>query len=259
MKNITIALLFLIPSFCFSQQFLWSTTQINKLETRDLELIDKSEVTNKVLDYYNFYEYYYDLSGFSRTGLEEFLKNNLSAAHLLTFDRTMLPEKPAALAFKSNNGRGSMVIVMFIQKENIDLIIFTNELGQGVITTYSTEVDKFKKWISSFWHFNNNNRIGSDSSSSTEYVAEHGLANRHYVVRPNIVDNGARSGRVAIEVGVNREGKVVSVRTGVKGTTIIDTALNLKLERAFMESRFNPQKDAPEIQRGIILIEFKSR
>ncbi|TJZ53807.1 hypothetical protein FAZ15_17465 [Sphingobacterium olei] len=258
MKNILLTLLFLIPSFGFSQQFLWSTAKIDKLKVSDLRLIAISEVIEKVSDYYDFYEYYYDLSGFSRSGLEEFLKKDSNAAKLIQWDHTIMLDEPVALAFKGNEGRGSMVIVMLIQKENIDLILFTNESGRGAIKTYSTEVDKFKKWLSSFWDYNNNS-ISRDSSSSTEYEVEHGLANRHYVVRPNIVDNGSRSGRVAVEVGVNQEGKVVSTRAGVRGSTISDTALYLKCERALIESRFNPNKNAPEIQRGIVLIEFKLR
>ena len=63
----------------------------------------------------------------------------------------------------------------------------------------------------------------------------------------------------AVEIGVDRQGKVVSARAGVKGSTISNTALNLECERAFLEAQFNARKDAPEIQRGIVMIEFKTR
>src|SRR5690606_9581961 len=134
-----------------------------------------------------------------------------------------------------------------------------NESGEGALKTYPHETSKFKKWLSSFWNHTDKNSINKNGTLNPSSEVEYGLANRHYIVRPNITHNGMISGRVAVEVRVNREGEVVSVRPGVKGTTIMDSALNLKIERALTESLFNPKNDAPEIQTGILLFDFKLR
>jgi len=62
---------------------------------------------------------------------------------------------PTAFAFKANDGRGSLVIVMLLQNDNVDLIIFSSNLNQGAKNATSVERRKFTKWFSSFWSYGN--------------------------------------------------------------------------------------------------------
>lgn len=260
MKHILFILLFFLPSFGFTQQFLWSTAKTDRLKDSDTKAVPISTVSEKLLDYYEFYDYYYDLSGFSRAGFEDFLTKDSKAAKLIQWDSLMAFDETVAFAFKGNEGRGSIVAVMLVQKENIDLILFSNETGRSATRSHSTEVDKFAKWLSSFWDYGNKNRVSNGNSfSDSTNITEYGLANRRYVVRPNIVDDGAHSGNVAVEINVDRQGKVVFARAGVRGTTIADPELNLQCEHALLEAKFNAVKDGPEIQRGTVFFKFKPK
>src|SRR5690554_3589534 len=51
------------------------------------------------------------------------------------------------------------------------------------------------------------------------------LANRRFVVTPKIEDDGQQSGKIAVEVRVDRDGRIISARAGVRGTTISNNAL----------------------------------
>jgi len=253
LKNTLLILLFLSPLIGFSQQFLWSTTEIGTLKNSDVKLIPITEVSKKVIDYYEFYEYYYDLSGFTRTGLEELLKKDKNIAKTIQWDSTMTFDKPVGLAFKTNEGRGSMVVVMLLQKENIDVVLFTNEYGREAIVTHG--VDKFKKWFSSFWDYSDKINVTSSSGEGNMLV----LANSHFEVRPSLADDGQQSGRVTVEFKVNRQGQVTYARAGVNGTTISSRTLLEKCERAVLEARVNALQDAPDSQTGVITFNFKLR
>lgn len=253
MKNTLFILLFLFPFFGFSQQFLWSTREIGTLKNSDVKLIPITEVSRKVIDYYEFYEYYYDLSGFSRTGLEELLKKDKNIAKTIQWDSKMTFDKPVGLAFKTNEGRGSMVVVMLLQKENIDVVLFTNEYGREAIVTH--DVDKFKKWFSSFWDYSDKINVISSDEENNMLV----LANRHFEVRPSLADDGQQSGCVAVEFKVNRQGQVTYVHAGVNGTTISSRTLLEKCERAVLEARVTALQDAPDSQTGVIIFNFKLR
>lgn len=151
MKYIFLTIIILFSHFGFSQQFLWSTTKTMNPEGKEVSIIPLSDVTQKVLEYYDFYEYYYDLTGFSKTGFKQFLINNPSTAEIIHWDPTLMAHEQIALAFKGNEGRGSIVIVMLIQKVNIDIISFSNDYDSKLaISTISYEEDKFKKCLHLF-------------------------------------------------------------------------------------------------------------
>ncbi len=262
MKNF-IAFLFMLPSLAFGQQFLWSTADIGKLKGVDINLVSIESVTDRVLDYYDFYEYYYDLSGFSREGLIELLKKDSKMANSIQWKPTTAFNEPTALAFKSNEGKGSIVIVLFAQKDNIDLILFSNTLGPGAIRKDYVDESKFLSWLKSFWDY----EIDPTDRRSADYV-EHelrsgfvespvGLENRRFVVPPKIENIGKYSGKVAIEVRVDCDGKVISARAGVRGTTISNNTLYEQCERAVLGTQLNRIDKASPVQTGVIVFNFK--
>ncbi len=53
-------------------------------------------------------------------------------------------------ALRSNTGNGSVVLVMFVNKENVNLVIFTNEALRGNYNyrkNYNHEKEKFEIWL----------------------------------------------------------------------------------------------------------------
>ena len=66
-------------------------------------------------------------------------------------------------------------------------------------------------------------------------------------------------GRVVVEVGVDRSGKVTQAVPGIKGSTTLDEYL-LKVARdAALEAQFDAKPDAPLIQKGTITYIFALR
>lgn len=84
-----------------------------------------------------------------------------------------------------------------------------------------------------------------------------GLPNRSFTVRPQVDDEGQQSGKVAVEIMVNKDGVVTSARPGVKGTTLPDASLWAKCRQAALASRFNSLGQGPELMKGIIVFNFK--
>lgn len=65
------------------------------------------------------------------------------------------------------------------------------------------------------------------------------------------------SGTVVVEIKVNRQGKVIRANPGVKGTTNTSDCLLDPAKRAAMATKFNSDADAPSVQTGVIIYEFK--
>jgi hypothetical protein len=83
------------------------------------------------------------------------------------------------------------------------------------------------------------------------------LANRRFLSKPTVQDNGQSAGRVAVEIRVDKNGQVVYARAGVKGTTLSDQSLWEKCERAVLGSRLNQLESAPDVQIGTVVFNFK--
>ena len=73
---------------------------------------------------------------------------------------------------------------------------------------------------------------------------------------PNPRYNCQEAGRVVVEVRVNREGRVTQATPGRPGSTTIVECLTSAARDAAMEARFNPDRNAPEVQVGTITYNF---
>jgi hypothetical protein len=82
------------------------------------------------------------------------------------------------------------------------------------------------------------------------------LANRTSVIKPKVEDNGQATGRIVIDIMVDKNGDVVSAKIG-KGTTIPDYNLQQKCKNAVLGARFNRSETAPDIQQGSFVFNFK--
>ncbi|WP_207428656.1 energy transducer TonB [Pedobacter sp. SYSU D00535] len=83
------------------------------------------------------------------------------------------------------------------------------------------------------------------------------LSGRRFVNLPKIEDEGQRSGKIAVEIRVDKTGQVVYARAGVRGTTLSDKDLWEKCERAVLGARLNQLESAPDVQMGKVVFNFK--
>lgn len=83
------------------------------------------------------------------------------------------------------------------------------------------------------------------------------LKGRHFLNLPRINDEGQLSGRIYVEIRVDKSGEVVYARAGVKGTTLSDQSLWRKCEQAVMGASLNQLESAPDVQIGVVVFNFK--
>ena len=137
MKKLVLIFCFtLFATTVFSQQFLWST-----LKDSTTKFVPIKDVTEKVLEFYDQYKFYYDGSGYTK---EAFLKSfeSSQAFKNINSSRWQVIKKKineidslTVMAFKSNSGSGSSILVMCITKENIETVTFSNEVHSGILFT----------------------------------------------------------------------------------------------------------------------------
>lgn len=83
------------------------------------------------------------------------------------------------------------------------------------------------------------------------------LKSRKFVNSPKISDDGQKSGKIVVEIRVDKNGNVISAKAGARGTTLSDPLLWDKCEAAALASRFNTLDSAPDTQFGSIVFNFK--
>ena len=144
MKKIVFALLFATTvSYVFGQQKLWTTVK-NGNDTSGIKYVSLTNVTKEVLAFYDQYNYYFDLTGYSKKRFIEEINYGFDDWNWL-FDI----KETTVFALKSNAGRGSLIMVMCVSNENVNLILFSNDIllhkNPQQISPY--ERDKFAKWF----------------------------------------------------------------------------------------------------------------
>ena len=83
------------------------------------------------------------------------------------------------------------------------------------------------------------------------------LKSRRFVNSPKITDTGQQTGRVVIEIRVDKNGNVTSAIGPARGSTLTTASLVDKCEAAALGARFNTLDSAPETQIGTIVFNFK--
>lgn len=143
-KLLILFCLSLFNSSLFGQQFLWSTT-----DREGFDKIPIEEVTDKVLDYYDHYEYYLDGVGYSKENFLDTLKDfGDNSNDWKSFEKLIREiNELSVFAIRSNLGRGSVILVFAINHKNVNMVGFTNNFEIDAIRTYSYEKEKFTKWF----------------------------------------------------------------------------------------------------------------
>lgn len=83
------------------------------------------------------------------------------------------------------------------------------------------------------------------------------MAQRTWVLTPNVADNHRSTGRIVVEIHVDKQGNVTYAKAGSQGTTIVDYDLFTRCENAVRNSKLNPSENAPDTQVGYVTFVFK--
>lgn len=83
------------------------------------------------------------------------------------------------------------------------------------------------------------------------------LGGRKALNKEKFVQDCNESGIVVVRIEVNRNGQVVRATPGIKGTTNNAPCLTDPAKRAAMATRFNSDSNAPSVQVGTIIYNFK--
>ena len=157
MKKLTLLLLLFSISFIsFGQQFLWTTNQNGLFPNSEMKVISKEEVLNKLLDYFEVYEWYYDGSGFTKDGFFRMVQNSNSYQEDTDkmdwekFKKGISEIQDLTITcMKSNEGSGSNITILILSKNNFDMIRFSNQYESGGGGILTIEKDKFIKFYKS--------------------------------------------------------------------------------------------------------------
>jgi len=85
------------------------------------------------------------------------------------------------------------------------------------------------------------------------------LENRSWTSRPSVDDNHRSTGKIVVEIQVDKHGNVLAARAGARGTTITDFDLFNKCEKAALSAKLNASDNAPDTQVGYVTFIFKVR
>lgn len=146
--------IFIAVAICFlsiqasAQQFLWTTDTSTTMKS-----IPMSSALTEVMKYYDFYDYYYDGTGYNKAGFIQMFEksqsfNNINVTTWRNFKSKLLKiSKPTITAFKSNDGKGSAVMVICVTKDNVDIVTFSSNAETESRFTGTSNRSKFIAWF----------------------------------------------------------------------------------------------------------------
>lgn len=86
-----------------------------------------------------------------------------------------------------------------------------------------------------------------------------GMPQRNFVTKPAVSDPDHRSGKVVVDVRVDKNGNFVYVHAGGRGTTLFDPSLFALCEQAVRNARVNALDTAPDVEMGAVVFVFKAQ
>ena len=101
-----------------------------------------------------------------------------------------------------------------------------------------------------------NSSVRGDGSGLGDNGISYDLQGRGFQTLPAPKYDYQGEGKVVVEVGVDRSGKVIQAIPGTKGSTTLDEYLLKVAKDAAMAARFEAKPDAPNIQKGTITYNF---
>lgn len=85
------------------------------------------------------------------------------------------------------------------------------------------------------------------------------LTGRSWRKKPSLDDNSQETGKVVIEIVVDKNGNVTSANGPARGSTTQSNSLYQKAKQAALQAKFSPSSDGVEEQRGTITFDFRVR
>lgn len=140
-----------------SQQLLWTTASDAKEKK-----IPKSQVVNEVLKQYDFYSFYYDATGYTQESFASLLKGGKGISGSSTSKNPKVDSRlagikePTIFAWKDNTGTGSLVMILSIDGDNVDMLVFSNQIESGFTSTNKSDRNKFSKWLNTMYKVESN-------------------------------------------------------------------------------------------------------
>jgi outer membrane biosynthesis protein TonB len=99
---------------------------------------------------------------------------------------------------------------------------------------------------------------GSGSGSGTgNGNGNYQLGNRKALNKPQPAYICNEQGKVVVEISVDRSGRVVAARAGIRGTTNAASCLLGQAKQAAMDTKWQADANAPDVQIGKIIYNFK--
>jgi outer membrane biosynthesis protein TonB len=98
---------------------------------------------------------------------------------------------------------------------------------------------------------NNYNGTGSGNGGSLN------MTQRSFLTKPHVTDDNHRSGKIVVDIRVDKNGNVVYALAGARGTTISDSDLLQRCESAVLNVKLNAVENAPDTQVGTVVFVFK--
>jgi hypothetical protein len=174
----------LTSSSAMGQQFLWTTLNKGEITKSDIEVISKDQVQKNLLNYYEVYNYYYDLSGFTKN---EFLRTFETSSWFTYINKSKWTDLKSSInegvitCMKFNDGKGSSILVLIFDKDKMDAIIFSDNIYyDGYKHTYHAEIDSYKNRFIKFFEslIGSTKDVTTKASESEPYRASIGTVNQ---------------------------------------------------------------------------------
>lgn len=157
MKKFFLIFLVFVSLNSYGQQILWTTNNNGLFQNSEIKVVPMDKVLNKVLEYYENYENYFDGTGYTKEGFfREFEGNHTNLES--DYNKWEIFKKSinginelTITCVKSNSGRGSNILILIVKKDNIDFITFANSYSPGIIYTYNGKIDDKKTRFVKFY------------------------------------------------------------------------------------------------------------
>ncbi|GAB5538818.1 MAG: hypothetical protein Salg2KO_09210 [Salibacteraceae bacterium] len=141
------------------------------------------------------------------------------------------------------------------------------ELADDELTVYVNRVPKtlhlrdvssifFDEYVPYDGSLKNDTPIEKIKSLDGGYMVEYQIKDRKMTLAPKLSNATEKRGTVVVEVVVNRSGTVLSVKSGVTGSTTSDEYLLTKAEYACKGIQFNEYMKGPLETKGLVIIHY---
>lgn len=157
MKKTILIILIFVSAKSFGQQFQWTTNKSGLFQGSEIKVIPIDKVQNKLLEYFESYDNYYDGTGYTKDGFfREFEGNNSNIEsdnkNWEYFKKSIYGINELTIScVKTNLGSGSSILILIVKKDNIDVISFSNALSRGPISTSNGRIDDKKTRFIKFY------------------------------------------------------------------------------------------------------------